>query len=139
MKNKHTMGNGTCIIPGAVAEADYEAEPDRRDRRPVIINGPPEGRCCQICGHHISELDPFGGAGDPLVGDFSGMKLVKKFREDLPGYIGASWECRDSFVRYGGLWELNEEDRLGRELTDDERFTMRIEIERQLCAGDGDR
>jgi hypothetical protein len=35
---------------------------------------------CDCCERHISELTPFGKAGDPLVGDFDGELLVKKFR-----------------------------------------------------------
>jgi hypothetical protein len=60
------------------------------------------------------------------------MKLLKRFREELPDYIGASWECRDCIGRPGGLWEIAEEERLGRELTGDERRTMRADIEKQL-------
>jgi hypothetical protein len=49
--------------------------------KPVIsINPPPLDRCCMGCGKHISEVKPFGKAGDPLVGDFDGARLLKNFR-----------------------------------------------------------
>lgn len=66
----------------------------------ILINPPPSGRRCECCGKHISELKPFGGPGDPLVGDFRGALLVKTFRQEFPDYrqIGASWECRDCIV-----------------------------------------
>ena len=48
------------------------------------INPPPQDGKCQCCGKHISELKPFGGPGDPLVGDFTGAYLIKKFRPDGP-------------------------------------------------------
>lgn len=35
---------------------------------------------CDCCRKHVDELLPFGGAGDPLVGDFTGRKIVKIFR-----------------------------------------------------------
>ncbi len=44
------------------------------------INSPPSDGRCQCCGRHISELTPFGGPGDPLVGDFGGALLVKGYR-----------------------------------------------------------
>jgi rubredoxin len=89
-----------------------------------LINPPPEDHRCEVCGRHVSELKPFGGAGDPLVGDFTGAFLVKKFRlmalplteKQLNHYrikygdeaadiylsamsaVSASWECRDCIV-----------------------------------------
>ena len=50
----------------------------------IQINPPPEDGKCECCGKHMSELKPFGKAGDPLVGDFDGALLVKKFRTELP-------------------------------------------------------
>jgi hypothetical protein len=44
------------------------------------INPPPPDGRCDCCGRHISELKPFGGPGDPLVGDFTGAFLVKGYR-----------------------------------------------------------
>ena len=63
----------------------------------IVINPPPSDSRCECCGKHVSELKPFGGPGDPLVGDFNGALLVKTFR-DNGGCVGASWECRDCFV-----------------------------------------
>ena len=85
-----------------------------------------------ICGRHVRELEDFGGAGDPLVGDFYGAKLVKKFREDFPGYITPSWECCDCVARPGPLWAMHEEDRLGRPLTEREFIDMRHDLELSL-------
>jgi hypothetical protein len=48
------------------------------------INPPPQDRRCECCGRHISELKPFGKAGNPLVGDFDGAMLVKTFRTMCP-------------------------------------------------------
>jgi hypothetical protein len=48
------------------------------------INPPPEDCRCDCCGRHISELTPFGKAGDPLVGDFDGELLVKTWRPTFP-------------------------------------------------------
>jgi hypothetical protein len=39
---------------------------------------------CDCCGRHLSELKPYGKAGDPLVGDFNGALLVRIFRRDYP-------------------------------------------------------
>lgn len=39
---------------------------------------------CGCCGRHSSELKPFGKAGDPLVGDFDGALLIKKYRPAGP-------------------------------------------------------
>jgi hypothetical protein len=55
------------------------------DKVKILINPPPSDRRCQGCGKHTSELKPFGGAGDPLVGDFTGALLLKTFRS---GYRG---------------------------------------------------
>lgn len=52
---------------------------------------------CRGCGKHCTLLTPFGGAGDPLNGDFNGQYLVKTWR-DCGGSIGSSWECRDCIV-----------------------------------------
>lgn len=35
---------------------------------------------CYRCNKDSNELKPFGGPGDPLVGNFTGQKLVKTFR-----------------------------------------------------------
>ena len=50
----------------------------------IRINPPPSDGRCQVCRRHISELKPFGGPGDPLVGDFDGELLVKRWRHMGP-------------------------------------------------------
>jgi len=42
------------------------------------------GARCYCCGKSADKLKPFGGPGDPLVGDFNGWLLVKKYR---PFYV----------------------------------------------------
>lgn len=64
----------------------------------VSINPPPRDEKCECCRRHIKDLKPFGGRGDPLVGDFTGALLVKTFREGAPNQVSASWECRDCIV-----------------------------------------
>jgi hypothetical protein len=49
----------------------------------IIINGPKDGRC-DVCGRHMSELTPFRGPGDPLVGDYRGELLVIRWRHTGP-------------------------------------------------------
>ena len=92
-------------------------------------NNPPpaDNRRCYICDRHVDELESFGGPGNPLVGDFSGAKLVKTWREEFLFQVGSSWECRDCIVRRGALWELEREDQIGRPLSDSERVELRYE------------
>jgi hypothetical protein len=70
---------------GAVSLGTVENE---EDLKPIPglhnINPPPQNGKCECCGKHISELKPFGGPGDPLVGDFTGVYLIKKWRTDGP-------------------------------------------------------
>jgi len=67
-------------------------------RKPkILINPPPGNGRCECCGKHVTELKPFGKAGDPLLGDFNGALLVKTFRENS-GCIGPSWECRECII-----------------------------------------
>ncbi|MGA2666187.1 MAG: hypothetical protein ABSF83_14705 [Nitrososphaerales archaeon] len=37
---------------------------------------------CDSCHRGATKLKPFGGRGDPLVGDFTGAPLVKTWRPD---------------------------------------------------------
>jgi hypothetical protein len=67
------------IIPSAISK-----EEDLKLTGRIIINAPPEDGRCDVCGRHISELKPFGGPGDPLVGDFTGEFLVKRGRPAGP-------------------------------------------------------
>lgn len=65
----------------------------------ILINPPPSDKRCECCKRHISELKPFGGPSDPLVGNFSGALLVKNFRRICgEGQVDVSWECRDCIV-----------------------------------------
>ena len=69
---------------GAVSLGSISSEKDLIDKERININPPPDDFCCDSCGRHISELTPFGKAGDPLVGDFDGELLVKKWRPAGP-------------------------------------------------------
>ena len=72
---------------------------EKNNYETVWINPPPIDNCCECCGRHISELKPFGGPGDPLVGDFSAALLIKHFRDFFDiGQTEACWECRDCFI-----------------------------------------
>ena len=56
MNNKHFRTDGRRTIPDAVGDAEYEAG----FRYPgIVINGPPDDACCQICRRHMLELKPF--------------------------------------------------------------------------------
>ena len=57
-----------------------ENEDDLQPKPGININPPPSDGRCDCCGRHISELKPFGGPGDPLVGNFTGSFLVKGYR-----------------------------------------------------------
>ena len=67
--------NGAAISLGAINKEEDLKQPGR-----IHINAPPDDCRCDVCGKHISELEPFGGPGDPLVGDFNGELLVKRWR-----------------------------------------------------------
>jgi hypothetical protein len=71
-------GNGIISIRSVESEEDLKLRPG------ININPPPQDGRCMCCNRHISELKPFGKAGDPLVGDFDGAFLVKTFRADDP-------------------------------------------------------
>jgi len=57
---------------------------DLEPRKGIQLNAPPEDARCMCCGRHLDELTPFGGPGDPLVGDFNGALLIKKYRRTGP-------------------------------------------------------
>lgn len=78
MAQKIINGNGIVSLGTVECEEDLKPQPG------VNLNPPPKDGRCDCCGRHISELTPFGGPGDPLVGDFSGALLIKKFRPDGP-------------------------------------------------------
>jgi hypothetical protein len=78
MAQKIINGNGIVSLGTVECEEDLKPQPG------VNLNPPPQDGRCDCCGRHISKLKPFGGPGDPLVGDFSGALLIKKFRPDGP-------------------------------------------------------
>ena len=78
---QYLFDHGHAYSLGSIStEEDLKGAP----RRGVSINPPPKDGRCDCCKRHIRDLPPFGKAGDPLVGDFSGMKLVKVWRRDFP-------------------------------------------------------
>jgi hypothetical protein len=79
MSQKIIEGNGI------VSSTNVDCEKDLRPQPGININSPPPWEeICDCCLRHISELKPFGGPGDPLVGDFTGRLLVKNYRPDGP-------------------------------------------------------
>jgi len=132
MSNKHTQYYGQCAIPGAVGD-DYYRNPDETlSGSAVIINGPPEDGRCNICQRHISDLEPYGGCGDPCTGDFADMKLVKQFRKGWYDSISVSWECRDCFQRADGKLDIEVEDRLRQEFSGESLMRLCEIIEKEL-------
>ena len=87
----------------------------------VYINPPPTDRKCMKCGVHIDNLKEFGGAGDPLVGDFKGQKLVKTYRSMIDEILPKHLEILEKlkFDDEGGdnISELEKE--YGEEIVDD--------------------
>jgi hypothetical protein len=70
---------------GCISLESIDGEEDLKPRSGVInINPPSEDGRCDCCGRHISELKPFGKAGDPFFGDFEGALLLKNFRPAGP-------------------------------------------------------
>jgi hypothetical protein len=78
MTQKLFEGNGVISL-GAISK-----EEDLTPTHRISISGPPADGRCNVCGKHITELKPFGGPGDPLVGDFTGELLVKTWRSAGP-------------------------------------------------------
>ena len=75
----------TQIFPwGSLGAVSKEEDLNLRPTHGLSINPPPADGRCQVCGRHMSELKPFGGPGDPLVGDFSGELLLRTYRPDGP-------------------------------------------------------
>ena len=66
------------LWPGSLGAISKEE--DLKLSRRFPINPPPSDGRCHVCGKHIKELKPFGGPGDPLLGNFSGELLVKIWR-----------------------------------------------------------
>ena len=70
---------------------DSHVRPARAERRSSM-----EEERCDCCGRRVSELPPFGGPGDPLVGDFTGEFLIVKYRPHGP----YDAEAEAIFARY---------------------------------------
>jgi hypothetical protein len=69
---------------GIISLGSIATEKDLQLGNGFYINPPPQDGRCDCCGRHINELSPFGKAGDPLVGDFDGAYLVKRWRAEGP-------------------------------------------------------
>ncbi len=130
-ENKYAFENDNCCSPQWVSDDDYESHAGPcSGKRKILTNPPPQDGNCDFCQRHVSELEAFGGPGDPLVGDFSGAKLVKSFRYGYSHQVGSTWECRDCFVRPEPIWWIvSEEKRQGRRLTDIEVVEIQREFE----------
>jgi hypothetical protein len=80
-KGDINMATVLFVRNGSLTVGSVENEQDLLPgKRIALINGPPDDRRCDCCGRHISELKPFGKAGDPVLGDFDGAHLVKRVR-----------------------------------------------------------
>jgi hypothetical protein len=85
---------------GVGSSGNVNSEEDLKPQSGIGINSPPWEEICDCCGRHISELKPFGGPGDPLVGDFTGALLIKKYRWMGPYHEGAEKIFREAKKRY---------------------------------------
>jgi hypothetical protein len=64
---------------------NIEQEKDLEPREGFTnINSPSQDERCVCCKRHPDELEPFGKAGDPLIGDFDGIFLISKTRPLCP-------------------------------------------------------
>jgi len=96
---------------GVVSLEAKSKEDDLKKECRFSINPPPGEGMCEVCGRHLSELKPFGGPGDPLVGDFTEKLLVKKWRRDAPYDKGAARAWEEAKQEAKELWKAK-----GREL-----------------------
>jgi hypothetical protein len=76
---------------------------ESKEKATIHINPPPQDRRCECCGRHISELKPFGKAGDPLVGDFEGALLLRNFRTMIDS---EAWSKEPIEVEFQRLYKL---------------------------------
>jgi hypothetical protein len=105
-EEENEMGRIFMESPKLISRESVDCEEDLKlVPRKINLNPPPEDGRCECCGRHISELKPFGGPGDPLVGDFSGAYLIKKFRSDLPpdreAYLALKVAIKDCYDQVG--------------------------------------
>ena len=105
MATKIIDNNGIVSFDSISSEKDLNLKPR------ININPPPPDGMCECCGRHISELKPFGKAGDPLVGDFEGALLIKKFRPSGP-YNEESEMAWNKFYKQAADADFQDEDPL---------------------------
>jgi hypothetical protein len=86
------MQGAGAILPSkderAVSERLAETGEEEMQRQEILHNSKPIfdippydwDHRCDCCGKHVSELIPYGGPGDPLQGDHTGMLLVRQYR-----------------------------------------------------------
>ena len=129
--NKYIFEYNNCCSPQWVSDNDYDSEAGPcSDKRKILINPPPQDGECMMCGRHVTELEAFVETVDSLFfDDISGAKLIRRYREFLPGYPVSNLECRDCIGRPGPLWAIHEENRLGRPLMQREYIDMRYKLE----------
>ena len=75
------------LIENEIVMSLENIEPEEGlEPRPDLVNTdpPPQEGKCDCCEKAVSELKPFGKAGDPLVGDFDGILLICKLRFLFP-------------------------------------------------------
>jgi hypothetical protein len=94
MATKIFEENGVMTLGSIASDQDVQLGNN------IHINPPSHDRRCWCCGRPISQLKPFGKAGDPLVGDFDGVYLVKKGRRDGPYDEGATSAVERAEARY---------------------------------------
>ncbi len=100
------------------------------------ITSPEAKMSCDICRRPIDELEPFERSEEnlPWDDDIAEEKLIKVYREYYPDYPLDLWHCRDCCGRSGTVWEIDEEDGLGRPLTVMERHDLRGDQLRGMIA-----
>jgi len=69
---------------------------------------------CDCCNRLVEELKPFVGPGDPLIGDFTGRRLVKVWRYDFsePEIPSDYFDC---LTKNGEIDEQKFREKYGRE------------------------
>ena len=79
-----TEANNGILDMNENQKRSVQNEDDLESKLIFYIDRPPWHIRCFCCLRHIDELDAFGGPGDPLVGDFTGAKLVRIYRSWCP-------------------------------------------------------